>query len=88
MYDYKEFLKENFINQKYILTYILGKDIKEGNENVIKKIKEIYGDIKVIALGIPFAPSGGLQEYPWADKVIYDASPEAVSYTHLTLPTT
>lgn len=76
LYDYKEFLKENFINQKYILTYILGKDIKEGNENVIKKIKEIYGDIKVIALGIPFAPSGGLQEYPWADKVIYDASPE------------
>ena len=76
LYDYKEFLKPNLKKEKYILTYILGKDIKEGNNKVIKKIKEIYGDIKVIAVGIPFAVSGNLKFYEWADEVLYDASPE------------
>lgn len=76
LWDYKEYLKENFKKEKYILTYILGNDIKEGNENVIKEIKKTYGDIKVVAIGIPFEPSGSLRFYKWADEVIYDASPE------------
>lgn len=76
LYDYKEFLQPNIKKEKYILTYILGKDIKEGNSEVIKKIKEIYGDMKVIAIGIPFAISGGLRFYKWADEILYDAKPE------------
>lgn len=76
LYDYKEFLKPNLKKEKYILTYILGNDIKEGNEKVIKKIKEIYGELKVVAIGIPFALSGGLHFYNWADEILYDASPE------------
>lgn len=64
------------IKEKYIFTYILGADIKEGNEKVIEEIKKIYGNIKVVAVGIPFAMSGGLNFYPWADEVIYDAAPE------------
>lgn len=76
LYDYQEFINPNFIKEKYILTYILGKDIKEGNDKVIEKIKEIYGNIKVIAIGIPLYFSGSLCFYPWADKVLYDASPE------------
>lgn len=76
LWDYKEFLKKDFKKEKYILTYILGSDIKEGNEKVIKEIKKIYGDIKVIAIGIPFVWSGSLRFYPWADEVLYDASPE------------
>lgn len=76
LWDYKEFLQENFKKEKYILTYILGDDIHEGNEEVIKKIKEIYGDLKVIAIGIPFSRSGSLRLYKWADEVLYDSSPE------------
>lgn len=76
LYDYKEFLKPNERKEKYILTYILGNDIKEGNHKAIKKIQEIYGNLKVIAIGIPFVVSGGLHFYEWADEVLYDASPE------------
>lgn len=76
LWDYEEFLKKDFKKEKYILTYILGSDIKEGNEKVIKEIKKIYGNIKVIAIGIPFVWSGNLRFYPWADEVLYDASPE------------
>lgn len=74
--NYKDFLSKEKIKEKYIFTYILGADIKEGNEKVIEEIKKIYGNIKVVAVGIPFAMSGGLNFYPWADEVIYDASPE------------
>lgn len=76
LYDYKEFLNDKNKKEKYILTYILGEDIKEGNDKAIKKIKEMFGNIKVIAIGIPFANSGNLRFYPWADEVLYDASPE------------
>lgn len=76
LYDYKEFLSDKKNKEKYILTYILGEDIKEGNINVIEEIKKVYGDIKVIAIGIPFAVSGGLNFYSWADQVIYNATPE------------
>lgn len=76
LYDYKEFLTLTKPKEKYILTYILGEDIKEGNTKAIEEIKKIHGNIKVIAIGIPFAISGSLRFYPWADKVIYDASPE------------
>lgn len=74
--NYKDFLSKEKIKEKYIFTYILGADIKEGNEKVIEEIKKIYGNIKVVAVGIPFAMSGGLNFYPWADEVIYDAAPE------------
>ena len=76
LYDYKEFLNDKDKKEKYILTYILGEDIKEGNSKAIEKIKERFGNIKVIAVGIPFANSGNLRFYPWADEVLYDASPE------------
>lgn len=76
LYDYKEFLNDKIKKEKYILTYILGEDIKEGNDKAIEKIKQLFGNIKVIAIGIPFANSGNLRFYPWADEVLYDASPE------------
>lgn len=76
LYDYNEFLNDKNKKEKYILTYILGEDIKEGNAKAIEEIKKIFGNIKVIAIGIPFANSGNLRFYPWADEVSYDASPE------------
>lgn len=75
LYDYKEYLSKEKSKEKYILTYILGNEINGGHEQVIKKIKEKVGNIKVIAIGIAYATSGSLQFYPWADKVLYNADP-------------
>lgn len=76
LYDYKEYLTQEKPAEKYILTYILGSEIKGGHDEVLKRIKEKFGNIKVIAIGIAYAGSGSLQFYPWADEVLYDASPE------------
>lgn len=78
LHSFEEYLKKDkIIKEKYILTYILGKEISGGNLNILNKIKEKYSyKLKVIAIGIPFIMSGGLQFYPWADEVRYDASPE------------
>lgn len=76
LYDYKEYLNQKKSKEKYILTYILGSEINGGHKEVLKKIKQQVGDIKIIAIGIAYAGSGSLQFYPWADEVLYDASPE------------
>lgn len=76
LYDYKEYLTQEKPKEKYILTYILGSEIKGGHEEVLKNIKEKVGNLKVIAVGIAYAGSGSLQFYPWADKVLYNASPK------------
>lgn len=76
LYDYKEYLTKDKPKEKYILTYILGNEINGGHKKVLEEIKSKVGDIKIIALGIAYAGSGSLQFYPWADEVIYDASPE------------
>lgn len=77
LYDYSEFISKKESDEKYILTYILGEDIEGGNSEIIKKIKNKYGkNLKIISIGIPYAGSGSLQFYPWADEVKYDTSPE------------
>lgn len=76
LYDYKEYLTEEKHKEKYILTYILGSEIDGGHRKVLEEIKKKVGDIKIIAVGIAYAGSGSLQFYPWADEVLYDASPE------------
>lgn len=75
LYDFKPYIK-NLNKEKYILVYILGSEINGGHEQVIKKVKEKYGQIKIVSIGIPFAGSGRLQFYDWADENIFDASPE------------
>lgn len=76
LYDYKKYLNQEKPKEKYMLTYILGSEINGGHEEILKKIKQEVGDIKIVAIGIAYAGSGSLQFYPWADEVLYDASPE------------
>ncbi|MGL5357204.1 MAG: polysaccharide pyruvyl transferase family protein [Cetobacterium sp.] len=76
LYDYKEYLTVEKPAEKYILTYILGSEIDGGHRKVLEEIKKKVGNVKIIAIGIAYAGSGSLQFYPWADKVLYDASPE------------
>lgn len=76
LYNYKEYLNQEKPKEKYILTYILGSEINGGHKKVLEQIKKKVGDIKVIAVGIVYSGSGSLQFYPWADEVLYDASPE------------
>ncbi|MEW4225661.1 polysaccharide pyruvyl transferase family protein [Rossellomorea marisflavi] len=59
--------------EKYILVYVLGKELENDNKHVIKKIKEVHGDLKVIAINIP-TRKFNMCEY--ADEVIHDLGPD------------
>lgn len=71
LYDYNEFT--NPLEEKYILTYILIDDIKGGNENAMRVIREKYEDLPVYSIIIS-------DRIPrlccWADEQLYDVNPE------------
>lgn len=75
LYDFKEYLNNIIIEEKYIITYILGDEINGGHEKVIKEIKQKYKNMKIIAIGLPLG-NEGIRKYSWADKVFYDLKPE------------
>ena len=58
--------------EKFILVYVLGRDINGSNKKLIKKIKEKYGYIKVYAIVIP-TMKFNIPDY--VDKVLYDLDP-------------
>lgn len=72
LYDFDEFinLKET---SPYILTYILGDDIKGGHYTALKKIKTKYGYIPVKSIIIPSNNTSTIAEY--SDEVYYDLHP-------------
>ena len=53
-----------------------------GYGNIYKEIGKKYGPIDITMINI-----GAYDFRPMFDKSIYHTTPEAVSYTHLTLPT-
>lgn len=59
-------------NEKYILVYVLGKEISGTNKKAIEKIKKVYGDMKVYAIVIP---TRKFEKCDYADEVIYDTGP-------------
>lgn len=59
--------------EKYILVYSLGKEISGSNKIAIKKIKAVYGNIKVYAIVIPTMKFNIIN---YADKVLYNLGPE------------
>ncbi len=59
-------------DEKYILVYVLGKEIKGTNIKVIEKIKEFYGNIKVYSIIIPTMK---FHICNYADKILYDCGP-------------
>lgn len=72
LYDFDEFisLKET---PPYILTYILGDDIKGGHYTALKKIKTKFGDIPVKSIIIPSNNTSSIAEY--SNEVYYDLHP-------------
>lgn len=73
LWDFNEMLYKDENQDKYILTYIIGSDLDGNNSEAIRKIKSEYGNMQVIAIVI--GAVAGVIHVPWADKVIYDASP-------------
>lgn len=61
-------------NERYILVYVLGKDIKGANKRAIEKIREAYGDMHVYAVVDP-TMSFNVNVRDYADKVFYDLGP-------------
>lgn len=73
LWNFDEMLDLSVKQDKYILTYIIGSDIDGNNAKAIRKIKSEYGNMPVFAIII--GAVAGVIHVPWADKVIYDASP-------------
>lgn len=72
LYDFQVSEKKIKIEEPFILTYILGKEISGSNKKAIEKIKRVYGDLNVYSILIP------TQEFnipTYADKVFYDLDP-------------
>jgi hypothetical protein len=71
--DYSGFLSDKrVIEGKYVLVYVLGKEIEGGHLNVINKIKEQYGNLKVVAC---YLTNKNPNYFTFADEHVYDASP-------------
>ena len=73
LYDFKEFANSSpIIEGDYIFAYILGSELKGGHKNIIGKIWEKYGKMKVIAAIIPDICT---EVEKFADTVMYNAMP-------------
>lgn len=73
LYDFREFSNlKRIINEKYVFIYILGNEIRGGNKNAIKIIREKFKDCKIIASVIAYSNP---QPVDWADEVKYSLSP-------------
>lgn len=72
LYDFCNDVLNTNAEEKYILTYILGDEIRGGHRKAIEKIKNIYGDIPVYSIAIPTMK---LQKINFANKIYYDLSP-------------
>lgn len=71
LYNFDNMCSSKSSQEKYILVYVLGKEISGGNEEAIKRIKNMMDcDMKVIAITIYD------EEVRYADKTIKNATPE------------
>lgn len=73
LYDFSEFTS-NRKEEKYVLTYILGSEIKGGHEKAIKKIWNLLGDKSKIKIIDTEACDENLKNI--ATEVLSDISPE------------
>lgn len=74
LHDFNEFSFGSPSSEKYILTYILGNEIKGGNSKALEFIKNKYNKMQVFTIS---APTLNPQVYSWADdKVFYNISPK------------
>ena len=57
----------------FLLVYVIGSPIDCGHERVLAEIKKQRGDLPVVVVA---ATCSNPQKYPYADHVIWDASPD------------
>lgn len=72
IYDFEGDENKKVTNSDYILTYILGKEIQGTHKEVIKRIKNIYGNLPVYAIKIPTMK---FELSAHASKVFYELYP-------------
>lgn len=60
------------IKENYILTYVLGEEIRGTHYNALEKIKREYGNLPVYSIKIP---TMNFELSNYADKVFYDLGP-------------
>ena len=74
LYKFEEFTETEPIERgKYIVMYVLGDEIIGGHKNVLNKIKEQYGNIKVIGIKTCNANTG---VHAVADKMMDSLTPQ------------
>ena len=71
--DFNDLVGKVDINEKYILTYILGNEIEGSHKEALKKIKQTYGKLPVYSIVIP---TMDFKLNNFADKIYYDLGPE------------
>lgn len=71
--DVDDHINNKRSSEEYILVYVLGKEIDGANSQLIEKIREKYGNIKVIAVTIP---TRKFNECNYADEILYDIGPD------------
>lgn len=80
LYDFKEFIEKSKFEDEYILTYILGDEIKGGHLAALNKIKATTRVNKVYTVAIP---GHGNEIFQYSDKIFYTLSPnEWVNMIH------
>ena len=73
LYDFSELKIERKEKYKYILTYILGDEIKGSHKRMIKEIKKVYGNLPVLSIHLVESCP---HKYTWSDESIYTLDPE------------
>ena len=74
LYDFgKEKSSLDIPYKKYILTYLIGKEIEGGHEKAIEEIKLVHGDIPVVAIVLSTYET--LHYFSWADKIYWKLNP-------------
>jgi hypothetical protein len=71
--DYSNLITNDYKSKtKYILSFVLGSDIKGGNDAAISKLKELYKEAKIIAV---VAAKSNPIIVNYADEVRYNVTP-------------
>lgn len=71
LYDFQPYLIRK-IEEPYVFTYILGREIKGRHKIMLEQIRKKYGDIKIKAIVLS---DESMDIVPYVDEVIDDADP-------------
>lgn len=74
LWDFKELQSSPTLatNKKYILAYILGKEINGGHKKAVEKIKEAYPGLPVYSISLTASKP---HYFSWADKTFWTCDP-------------